>query len=514
MHKTISFSDVELLRESLIQLDRSRQHERNMRLETEGLLRGLRILTEVRDTQGVFDSLAGALRHMVPFEDAFLLSLEGRSGYRVIRSTSRHYLGLKWSPQGMLERVLKGETVAVFDTRQAPEWRDLPPATLEHVRSAVMVSIRSEVLRAAMVFVHSDTAFFSPAHVHLLKRFGPLIDQALSSISVRERLERECALAQAATEEKHKEIEVRRKAEAEIKRIGDLMRSAISYAPIYLWEVDEANRYTFAEGTQKVLGYTPEELLGQDGATYFDAADDPNRAHWLGTVTRQQPFENIVIRRRRKDGRYIWVSLSGSPVLDAEGRFCGFRGATMDVTESVEANLKLEDMALHDALTGLANRRKFLDRFDAAVARLARYGKPVSLLALDIDHFKRINDAYGHPAGDDVLVAIARVLEAGVRRTDLAARFGGEEFMVLLPDSDAAGAAEVAEKLRRTLADEPISVECGGVKETVKVTVSIGVATMSKYGQASFDDLSERADQALYAAKLSGRNRVCVEGRG
>jgi diguanylate cyclase (GGDEF)-like protein/PAS domain S-box-containing protein len=226
------------------------------------------------------------------------------------------------------------------------------------------------------------------------------------------------------------------------------MTSAIGFSPIYLWELDDRNCYTFAEGTQKVLGYAPEEIIGKEVAPYFDDPGDPNRVLLLEVLSRQKPFENLVVHRRRKDGGRLWVSISGSPVTDDDGRFVGYRGASMDVTEATEAKIKLEQMALHDALTGLANRRKFLDRFESARARLERHGQPVSLLALDIDHFKRINDEYGHPAGDEVLVAIARVLERNVRRTDLVARFGGEEFMVLLPDSSIAGAAEAAEKLR------------------------------------------------------------------
>ncbi|WP_337997393.1 diguanylate cyclase [Oleispirillum naphthae] len=510
MPKTIPFSDVELLRESLIELDRARGHERSVRLEAESLLRGLRILNEARDTRELFDNLAGILRHLVPFEDAFMIAREGRGGMRVVRSTARQFLGVKWAPQGVLERVFKGETVAMFDTHAAPEWRHLPPAVRAAARSAVMTPIRSVALQAAMVFVHPSPAFFSPAQIHLFKRFGPLIDQALSSISVRERLERECGLAQAATREKLKEIEERRKAEAELQRVGDLMRSAIGFSPIYLWQLDERNRYSFIEGCQKVLGYEPKDLIGSSVPAYFDDPDDANRDPWLENMARQQPFENVVVRRRKKDGGYIWASVSGSPVHDESGRFRGYRGITMDVTEATGAKLKLEQMALHDALTGLANRRKFLDRFEEAAARLSRYGQPVSLLALDIDNFKRVNDGYGHPVGDEVLVEVARVLERGVRRTDLAARFGGEEFMILLPDSDPAGAEEAAEKLRRAVAARAIAVDCEGRTEILSVTVSIGVATMTKDAPLSFDDLVERADQALYAAKLSGRDRVCV----
>ncbi len=491
-------ADVERLRETLVELDRLRLHERAQRLETEGLLRGLRMLGEARDADDLFDIVVGVLRDLVPFDDVFLVALGGRGGFRVVRSTARRLLGIRWSPQALLQRVLAGGTVALFDTAQSPDWLALPAPAREVARSAIMVPIRSQAVSGAMVFGHAAPAFFSPAHVSLLKRFTPLIDQALETMAARERLEHERLAARLADAG-------RRRAEAEIRRARDLMESAVGYAPIYLWELGPDLRYTFAEGTAKVLGYLPEELLGRPAVDFFDAADPPTRA-WIALMDRREPFENLVIRRRCKSGSKIWASVSGMPVFGAGGRFEGYRGITLDVTESTEAKLKLEQMALHDALTGLANRRKFLDHFAPAMARTVRIGEPLSLLAIDIDHFKRINDAYGHPAGDEVLVAVARILERTVRRTDLAARFGGEEFMVLLADTDTEGAVDVAEKLRQAVEAERFAVGGG---ESVGMAISVGVATAHR--ETPFDDLMERADQALYAAKLAGRNRVRAE---
>lgn len=494
-------ADLERLREALVELDRLRLHERALRLETEGLLRGMRMLGAAHDADELFDAVVGVLRDLVPFEQAFLVALGGRGGFRVVRSTLRRLLGMRWSPRGLLQRVLDGETVALFDTACSPDWLTLPVAAREAARSAIMVPIRSQAVSGTMVFVHSGAAFFTPAHVHLLKRFTPLIDQALDAMAVRERLEEERLAARLADAG-------RRKAEAEIRRARDLMESAIGFAPIYLWEIDAELRYVFAEGTAKVLGYTPDELLGRLSIDYFDAQDAPTRA-WIGAMMRREPFENVVIRRRCKSGGKIWASVSGAPMFGSGGGFQGYRGITMDVTESTEVKLKLEQMALHDALTGLANRRKFMDRFEPATARMRRSGAPLALLAVDIDHFKRINDAYGHPAGDEVLVAVGRILERTVRRSDLAARFGGEEFMVLLEETGVAGAVEVAEKLREAVAAERFDVESGGRTVGIGVTISVGVAVAER--ETSFDDLMERADQALYAAKLAGRNRVRVE---
>lgn len=504
-------ADLEHLRESLIELDRLRLHERNLRLESEALMRGLRALSEAQDTGAMFDALADVLRDMVPFADAFLLAMGGRGGFRVVRSTAPRFLGLRWSPRAVLGRVLEGETVALFDTRLSQEWADLPQAALNAARSAIMVPIRSQAISAAIVFIHPAPAFFSPAHVHLLKRFTPLIDQALNGMWVRERLEKERLHAQEATLARLKEVEERRKAEAESVRAHEMISSAIEFAPIYIWEVDNALHYTFVQGTEKALGYAPGDLIGHNALDFFDL-DDPATQAYVAILKSGKPYENIVFRRGCKDGRQVWVSVSGRPVVDESGGFRGYRGITMDVTETTEAKLKLEQMALHDALTGLANRRKFLDHFEHALARVVRSGAPLSLLAIDIDHFKRVNDAHGHPAGDEVLIAMGRILERTVRRTDLVARFGGEEFMVLLPETDVRGAAELAEKLRAAVGANRFVITVDGREAPLTVTISIGVGAITREtaSTSSFDDVIERADQALYAAKLAGRNRVSV----
>ena len=164
--------------------------------------------------------------------------------------------------------------------------------------------------------------------------------------------------------------------------------------------------------------------------------------------------------------------------------------------ELVAQGARLEALLREDALTGLSNRRAILTQLGGMVSAARRHGHPLSIAMLDLDHFKRINDRHGHKTGDQVLVAAARVLGAHLRAEDQLGRLGGEEFLVLLPDTDASAAAHVAEKLRTELA---------GARTTVPVTVSIGLATWD--GEAP-EDLLHRADEALYAAKAAGRDRV------
>ena len=164
---------------------------------------------------------------------------------------------------------------------------------------------------------------------------------------------------------------------------------------------------------------------------------------------------------------------------------------------------ELEYLATHDALTGLMNRREFMRHLEQEHVRTQRHSTPTSLIMVDLDFFKKINDTYGHPAGDAVLVAVAKTLCLGVRKSDVPARLGGEEFVVLLPHTDLAGAEGVAQKLLGQI--RALNIPCQDVQ--LRVTASMGVSSVS--GNASpIDALYAAADQALYVAKHSGRDRV------
>lgn len=171
-------------------------------------------------------------------------------------------------------------------------------------------------------------------------------------------------------------------------------------------------------------------------------------------------------------------------------------------------NAELTRSATTDPLTGLFNRRHFMQRAHEEVKRAQRYQRCFGLLMLDVDHFKRLNDEFGHLAGDEVLVVLASVVKGTLRETDLLARFGGEEFIIGLPETGPTGAAVVAERLRQRVAAAPLP----GVDRSV--TVSVGAAALPTDGVESVDQLIQLADDALYRAKSQGRNRAITHGVG
>jgi two-component system cell cycle response regulator len=176
-----------------------------------------------------------------------------------------------------------------------------------------------------------------------------------------------------------------------------------------------------------------------------------------------------------------------------------------ELRENVQHTL---EMAVTDGLTGLHNRRYMEGHLQTLVKEHGARGKPLAVLLLDMDHFKAINDSYGHDAGDDVLREFAKRMRKNVRGIDLACRLGGEEFVVVMPETDLAVAYRVAERLRQNIAERLFTIEDGG--RSIEVTISIGVATLEG-PQDTGEALLKRADKALYSAKRDGRNRVAAE---
>ena len=173
-----------------------------------------------------------------------------------------------------------------------------------------------------------------------------------------------------------------------------------------------------------------------------------------------------------------------------------------------ELQQELDQLSLQvrtDALTGVANYRSFMETLELEIERSGRNGRPTSLLMIDIDHFKKVNDSHGHEIGNQALVHVARLIIGQVRKLDLVCRYGGEEFAVILPETDLHAAIPVAERIRLTLAETPL--QHGELQ--LKLTASLGLTTYQPYSLSSAAELISQADHYLYEAKQSGRNRLC-----
>jgi diguanylate cyclase (GGDEF)-like protein len=203
---------------------------------------------------------------------------------------------------------------------------------------------------------------------------------------------------------------------------------------------------------------------------------------------------------------------SGRPVTDEDvevlGMLCSALGLAAENVALAAAGEKLSALAEKDDLTGINNRRHLLAEFQREIDRARRYGKPLSLVMVDVDHFKRWNDAHGHHVGDEVLKAVAQIITSVSRDIDVFGRYGGEEFVVVLPETPVDHAMVYAERLRATIEGQGASLS--ERHPGCALSVSVGVSSMNARGDDA-DRMIRRADAALYAAKRHGRNRVCVD---
>ena len=271
---------------------------------------------------------------------------------------------------------------------------------------------------------------------------------------------------------------------------------------------------------ERVLGFLPEEMPRMSPWATVHPQDMERLQRHFNQLLRGEPVASIQIRMLHKTGRHLWLEMMWRAVLDDAGQVVQLQVSSRDITDSKQnerrledaqrklrqqqdmlqdVNSKLSELAALDGLTQLRNRRAFEERLEDETRRWRRHGNEVSLVLLDIDHFKSYNDSFGHPKGDEVLRGVGRLLRRSLRATDFAARYGGEEFAVILPNTDRAGSLIVAEQLRRAIE--------GATWEDRAITASIGVATMGEeIGTA--EELVDFADRALYKSKQEGRNRV------
>lgn len=269
---------------------------------------------------------------------------------------------------------------------------------------------------------------------------------------------------------------------------------------------------------EDMLGLTEDQLLGK-------SAVDPDW-HFLTEDGDQMPLDDYPIMKvlsskrplsnyttgvvQRKDAQVRWMLVNAFPIKTAAGALDQVIVSFIDITEHKKLQQALKEQAQTDPLTGLFNRRYFQETAAREVAQARRANSPLSIIELDLDHFKRINDRYGHAAGDKVLVAQSDIIRQLLRENDIPCRVGGEEFVIIMPGTDAHEAAFAAERLRAKVMSADIQLEN---QQILRWTTSLGVASLED-GDICIEDVIQRADRALYQAKADGRNCVSVAAMG
>ena len=267
---------------------------------------------------------------------------------------------------------------------------------------------------------------------------------------------------------------------------------------------------------QTLSGYAPAELLGQDLAGLLPPNLAGHHAQYVERYLASSGPSKVLgqLREfaiRHRTGEMIPVDMKAIDLgMDHGDRYFGAVLVDARPRRALEARhaallTRLEQQALVDVLTGLPNRRAFDTEADSAMARARRSGGPITVGIADLDHFKAVNDQFGHAAGDVVLATVSKIIRKAARTTDFVGRVGGEEFGLLLPNATVEQARSIAERIRQSVAACEIAIADGHL---IRITISIGLAPLAANG--AIDEALARADAALYAAKSMGRNCVAI----
>jgi diguanylate cyclase (GGDEF)-like protein/PAS domain S-box-containing protein len=304
-----------------------------------------------------------------------------------------------------------------------------------------------------------------------------------------------------------RDVTVRLAAEEALRRSEDRYALALEAAGVGAWDRDlTSGEIIWSDNVEPMFGLAP-GAFGRTFADFLQLIHPADREAVLAAGQRclagagEYRAEYRVLR---PDGRECWILSRGNVVRDPSGRPARLMGVLQDVTERRGLEADLMRLATLDELTRLPNRRHFLEQARRDMERARRYGSSLSLLMVDADRFKDVNDTHGHAGGDAVLRALAETGRKLLRDADLMGRLGGEEFALLLPETELTQAVVVAERLRSAVQALRVPLPGGG---EAQLTVSVGVAGLGP-GVESLDELMRRADSALYAAKDKGRNRV------
>lgn len=306
------------------------------------------------------------------------------------------------------------------------------------------------------------------------------------------------------------DIDAQRRADEALRESEERLRFITENTQDIVWQIDDEGRFTYVNSADerlrgfprdKVVGCLFRDLLTPAGQAAFDRAlAQAGQEAGLGGGPMR-----LEVEMRCKEGGTFWAEINAAPFHGPDGKVSGYIGVTRDATQRRKASEALREQTIRDPLTGLFNRRFLDESLDREIARARRDNRPLALLMIDIDRFKQLNDTYGHPAGDGVIRRVGELVRSRARSGDLPCRYGGEEFLLVLPDITLGTAVERADEWRTAIANDWTVIG----ENAFAVTVSIGVAVFPGHGD-SREALIEAVDQALYAAKRNGRNRVEV----
>jgi diguanylate cyclase (GGDEF)-like protein/PAS domain S-box-containing protein len=299
------------------------------------------------------------------------------------------------------------------------------------------------------------------------------------------------------------DITERYQAEEQLRETRDTLQTIIYSSPLAILTLDQEDKVTmWNPAAEAMFGWSDKQILGHANPTIPETKSKEYEALRIAALS-GMAFSNLDTIRIRKDGTQFPVSLSVAPLRGQQSQVIGRMHVIADSTERKKLQEELRQQATTDELTQISNRRHFIELAQNEIKRAARLKRPPAIALIDLDHFKQINDTLGHAAGDRVLIEFSKICQNQIREIDVFARYGGDEFVLLLPETDQEQAYEVLERIRLALTTHPIDIN----GKRITITISSGITNYAG-DQASIDIILSQADKALYHAKESGRNNV------
>ncbi len=450
---------------------KERQRKRRSPLQVRGPATKLTSIADDPEKRNLFFNLIQALHTVIDFEDAFILQMQDDQRMRVITATSKRLRGTSWEPDTVFKKVLSGSPVASRDINLVNEWANQSAEVRGDIASALHVSLHGGRL-SILVLTHPRPGYFGPDHIRQLTPFAPLASQALLSLDL-----------QRAVIQRDRFFQLSMDLMGIVDYSGNFKQLNNSWSVLLGHRVEDFYR-------NSLFGF----VHCDDARMFVDAIKH------LKKTGKQCLVEG---RFRRWDGLYCWLSCSLAAYHDEKLCYIVAR----DVSDRVLIERQLAYDARHDPLTGLYNRVEFMERLDIAFARSVREPRYAFVLFyMDLNGFKAVNDSLGHAVGDALLKEVSRCLLEVVREVDTVARFGGDEFTILL---DAITSREqmvtVIERIHEKLLF-PFVLQ----GHMVKTSVSIGVA-LSSAVYADAEHMLRDADTAMYKAKTIDVPYVLIE---
>ncbi|HEY8925836.1 MAG TPA: diguanylate cyclase [Polyangia bacterium] len=441
-------------------------------------------------------SLTGASGAAVGIREGDHLVLRAAVGSSAFLLGGRMRLDSSWSGLALVT----GQPVICGDTRsEAPPFDPGPLESRIEARSLLVVPFQSSRADSGILMVTSpDPKTFRQEHQGTLALLGRILVHRLEHAE-------QIRAYQLTLAENDIALETLRESEHRF-------RSAFDHSGMGMALMSTEGRLLRVNPALcRTLGYSRSELL----ALTHEAATHPDDRGLEAPLLRQivageRTRYEIEKRYLHRDGSTFWGLLTVSVIATPEEQAVYLVAQIQDITSRKANEQALMTLAVRDDLTGLWNRREMLRILGEETSRADRHNRPLSLIMIDVDRFKAINDTYGHPAGDASLRQVARIVQDCVRSFDRVARYGGEEFAVILPETLEADALVVAERIRARVAAETFSIRSqDGADLGIAITVSSGIATMTADRELSVEEIIREADTHLYTAKSDGKNR-CV----